>query len=198
MGGGCRLQRNDELIIGWQCHHQRSTVMHNEIDQSASPTCGPWQNAWRIVLIVITIFLGCLAVRLWLHFFQARTDDIKMLYLLRCNLDEFFGMMPKLDWFMCLENSKLSGKSLYGVGAHFYTQLAIPGVVLIARAQWRPIIYILCFLMIIIAAFIMGVGCIAALLMGDFLPSAVFGIIFANAAGNFYLVKRKFKSLTKE
>ena len=169
--------------------------MHNEIDKSTPPTCGSGQTAWRIVLIAITVFLGCLAVRLWLHFFQAQTDGIKMLYLLRCNLDKFFGMMPKLDWYMCLESSKLSGKSLYGVGAQFYTQLAIPGVVLIVRAQWRPIVYLLCLLIIIIAVLSMGVGCIAALLMGDFLPFAVFGMIFANAAGNFYLVKRKFKSL---
>lgn len=169
--------------------------MHNEMSQAASPTCGSWQRVWRIALITITVFLVCLAVRLWLHFFQLHTDGIKVLYLLRSNLDELFGMMPKLDWFLCLENSKLSGKSLYGVGAQFYTQLAIPGVALIVRAQWRLIVYLLCLLIIIIAVLSMGVGCAVALLMGDFLHSVVFGIILANAVGNFYLVRKKLKRL---
>ena len=86
--------------------------MHNEMGRPVVGTRGQWQSVLRNVLIVVTVFLGCLAVRCWLHYFQSHIDDYKILSLLRCMFDKLFAKIPKLDWFMCLESSKLTGKSV--------------------------------------------------------------------------------------
>lgn len=173
-----------------QNNHQRSIVMHNETDKTMSRTHGHEQKVWLKILIVITVFLGCLATRCWLHFFQSYRGDIKILCQLRSMLDGFFAMMPLCDWFMCLESSKLSGASLYSVGAHFYTQLTISGVILIAK---RPNCCLFCFPLIVISMLVSGIGCFVATLFGDFLHATVFGVIAANATGNFFFAERKLK-----
>ena len=168
--------------------------MYNEPGQAVSQTCRGWQVVWQKILVAIAVFLGCLAIRCWLHYFQSRIGSVNLLYQLRCVLDGFFVAMPQFDWFMCLESSKLSGKDVYLVGAYFYTQLTISGIILIAK---RPIIYLLCFPLIIIGMLVPGISCFVATLFGDFFPAAIFGVIVANATGNFYFAKRKLKTALK-